>query len=82
VTVREWVKGDPNAGLKWLGCRRPDQYRKQEVKTRELGGGFLAALEAMNERAKLPERSRLVNGPKLIEQKPDPGHQDGGREQG
>jgi hypothetical protein len=68
VTVREWVKGDPHAGLKWLAARRPEIYRQQKDVKHQLGmdDAFLRFLDQMEERAKL-ERAE---GAKLIEHKP------------
>ena len=28
--MRKWVPGNPNAGMKWLSCRRPEQYRERK----------------------------------------------------
>jgi hypothetical protein len=58
ITIREWVKGDPNAGLKWLAARRPEIYREQKNAAIKGDEAFLKALEAMNERAILSRIER------------------------
>ena len=63
ITIREWVKGDPNAGLKWLAARRPDIYREQKDVTLKSDEAFLKALELMNEQVMLEraERARAMH---------------------
>jgi hypothetical protein len=63
VVVREWVKGDANAGLKWLAARRPEVYREKKVTEHQVivSEGLAAALEEMTERAR--ERRRLKQLP-------------------
>jgi hypothetical protein len=72
VKVREWVKGDAHAGIKWLERRRPEIYRRQKdiEPTMTAGDAFLRFLERMEERAKL-ERAEQA---KLIEHQPASDH--------
>lgn len=76
IKVREWVKGDAHAGMKWLAARRPAEFREQkDIKhTLDAGNAFLLFLEEMEERAKLEKSQRA----KVIEHMPEEGTADVG----
>jgi len=67
VVVREWVKGDANAGLKWLAARRPEVYREKKVTEHQVivSKGLAAALEEMTERARARRRLKQLPVPLL-----------------
>jgi hypothetical protein len=69
--MKKWIPGNAHAGMKWLSCRRPEQYREQkDVKhSLNMDDAFLRFLDQMDEQQKL-ERS---NQAKLIEHVPDEG---------
>jgi hypothetical protein len=75
VKVREWVKGDAHAGMKWLGARRPEELReRKDVKhTLDAGAAFLLFLEQMEEANKLARAQQA----KVIEHTPEVGDRSG-----
>jgi hypothetical protein len=72
VIAREWVKGDANAGMKWLAARRPEVYREQRQVKHELDmdQAFLRFLDQMDEQAKLEKARnarRIPHQPPVID---------------
>jgi hypothetical protein len=70
IKVREWVKGDAHAGMKWLAARRPQVYREQKDVHHSLNmdQAFLRFLDQIDEEQKLLKAQRA----RVIEHQPSP----------
>jgi hypothetical protein len=62
VKVREWVKGDAHAGIKWLERRRPEQYRNERTHKHGLSADneFLRFLEILERRELEARNARAI----------------------
>src|SRR5262249_16730964 len=67
VKLREWVKGDAHAGMKWLAARRPNEYREAKKHVLSADEAFLKFLAMLDEQRKALEAADRA---KVIEHMP------------